>query len=355
MMRVGFEKRLNTSNRLKIGVSVGAVIVAIILAGIFLQIVGVNPIQSYSIVWNQIFLDKWGWQDLLVKMIPLLLTGLAVSIAAQMKIWNIGAEGQLYMGAFAGTWVALNFDQSGSVWVIIPAMLIAAFIAGGFWALIPAVLRAKFRVNEIITTLLMNYIAISWVDYWLYGAWRDPGTNNFPITRTFAESAVMPKLGSTSIHIGLLVGIILVLIAFFVLEKTKPGVLIRITGDNPYAAEYSGIKIRKLIMLVLVVSGAVAGLAGIAEVSGVHQRLQAGFSIGYGYTGILIAWLARNHPLGVLITSFFMAAVFVGGELLQIEFSLPIAMVHLFEGIILFCVLGADIFTTYRLKFRKAV
>lgn len=355
MILVGFEKRLQSSRWLKIGISIGAIIFALILGGMFLFLVGIDPIRSYGIVWNQIFMDKWGWQDLLVKMIPLLLTGLAVSIAAQMKIWNIGAEGQLYMGAFAGTWVVLNFDQSYSAWVVIPAMLLASFVAGGFWALIPAVLRAKYKVNEIITTLLMNYIAISWLDYWLYGAWRDPGTNNFPVTRTFAESAVMPKLGNSSIHLGLLLGIALAIIAFFLLEQTQTGVLIRITGDNPFAAEYSGIKITRLIIGVLVISGAVAGLAGIVEVSGVHQRLQANFSIGYGYTGILIAWLARNHPLGVLATSFFMAAVFVGGELLQIEFSLPIAMVHLFEGIILFCVLGADIFTSYRLKLRRAV
>lgn len=355
MMQVAFEKRLSSSRGLKIGMSVGAILFALILGGIFLFFVGVNPVSSYALIWNQIFLDSWGWQDLMVKMIPLLLTGLAVAIAAQMRIWNIGAEGQLYMGAFAGTWVALNVADGKSIWLVLPLMLIAAAISGGFWGLIPAVLKARFQVNEIITTLLMNYIAISWVEYWLYGAWRDPATNNFPITRKFSESAIMPKIGSSGIHIGIILGIVLVFIAFFVLEKTKTGMLVRIAGDNPHAAEYSGINISRLVIGILVVSGAVAGLAGIAEVAGVHQRLQQGFSIGYGYTGILIAWLARNHPIGVIFTSFFMAVVFVGGELLQIEFSLPIAMVHLFEGIILFCVLGADIFTSYRLKFRRAV
>ncbi|MBF0280682.1 MAG: ABC transporter permease [SAR324 cluster bacterium] len=352
-MYLTLEKRLNFSTWTRIGISIAAVGIALIIGGIFLFAVGVNPLTAYGMVWNQVFMDYWGWQDLMVKMIPFLLTGIAVAVAAQMKIWNIGAEGQLYLGAVAATWTALQWGDALSGWVMIPVMILAAMFSGAMWAAVPGFLRAQFGVNEIITTLLLNYVAISWVDYLLYGPWRDPGSNNFPVTREFSESAQLPLFGDSSVHLGLILGLVAILIVYFILEKTKIGYQIRVAGDNLFAAQYSGFNIKWLTLAIVMVSGALAGIAGMGEVAGIHFRLKQNFSINYGYTGIIVAWLARNHPLAVIVTAFFMASVFVGGELMQLEFRLPIAMVYLFEGIILFSVLGSEIFAEYKLKFKK--
>ena len=211
-------------------------------------------------------------------------------------------------------------------------------------------MKARFGVNEIITSLLFNYIAAAWVDHLLFGAWRDPGTNNFPITKEFSEAAQLPLFGNTTIHAGLILAFIVVVIIAWVLWKTRLGFQIRLIGDNPDAARYAGVKIRTLTILVFAASGAIAGLAGFSEVAGIHYRLQQNISIGYGYTGIIVAWLARNHPLGVVLSAFFMSIVFVSAEVLQIEYGLPISVVYLYQGIILFTVLGSEIFTEYRLR-----
>ncbi|GIT62576.1 MAG: ABC transporter permease [Pseudomonadota bacterium] len=313
-------------------------------------VAGIEPITAFQIIGEEIFLTKYGWQDLLVKMTPLMFTGLAVALAAQMQQWNIGAEGQFHIGTVAMTWFVLHYDGKLPDGMLIVLMLIMAMIGGGFWGCIPGFLKARFGVNEIITSLLFNYVAAAWVDHLLFGAWRDPGTNNFPITKEFSEAAQLPLFGNTSIHAGLILAFIIVVIIAWVLWKTRLGFQIRLIGDNPDAARYAGVKIRTLTILVFAVSGAIAGLAGFSEVAGIHYRLQQNISIGYGYTGIIVAWLARNHPLGVVLSAFFMSIVFVSAEVLQIEYGLPISVVYLYQGIILFTVLGSEIFTEYRLR-----
>ncbi len=355
MIYLTLEKRLHFSPVTRISVSLIAIAVAILVGGIFLFAVGVNPFHAYGLVIEQIFMDYWGWQDLLVKIIPFLLTGIAVALAAQMKLWNIGAEGQLYLGAVAATWVALNWGNELSIWMMIPIMILSAMVSGACWAFIPGFLKAQFGVNEIITTLLLNYVAISWVDYLLYGPWRDPGSNNFPVTREFPDSAQLPAFGNTSIHFGLIIGLMVIFLVYFILEKTEVGFKVKVIGDNIYAAKYSGFNIKWITLAIVMISGALAGIAGMAEVAGVHYRLKQNFSINYGYTGIIVAWLGRNHPIAIIFTAFFLAVVFVSGELMQLEFSLPIAMIYLFEGIILFSVLGSEIFTEYKIKIKNVV
>ena len=187
----------------------------------------------------------------------------------------------------------------------------------------------------------------------MFGAWRDPGSNNFPITREFSAASQLPTFGNTSVHAGLILAFIFVVITAWILWKTQLGFKIRLTGDNPEAARYAGVNIRTLTILIFAASGAIAGIAGFSEVTGIHYRLQQNISIGYGYTGIIIAWLAKNHPLGVIISAFFMSIIFVSAEVLQIEYGLPISIVFLYQGIILFTVLGTDIFTEYRLRITR--
>ena len=352
-MHFFLEKRVNTSSWGRFLVLCAALILVLIISLFFFMAVGIKPLTAYQTVGEEIFLTKYGWQDLLVKMTPLMFTGLAVAFAAQMRLWNIGAEGQFHMGTFAMTWFVLHFDEKLPGGMLIVLMLIMAILGGGLWGSIPGFLKARFGVNEIITSLLLNYVAAAWVDHMLFGAWRDPGSNNFPITREFSEAAQLPTFGNTSIHAGLIIAFIFVAIFAWILWKTRLGFQIRLTGDNPDAARYSGVNIRTLTLLVFAVSGAIAGLAGFSEVSGIHYRLQQNISIGYGYTGIIVAWLARNHPLGVVLSAFFMSIVFVSAEVLQIEYGLPISMVYLYQGIILFTVLGSEIFTEYRLRVRS--
>lgn len=352
MLYISFEKRLRTSFFTRTGFNLLSILIAIVIGGIFLAIVHANPFTAYGEIVSEVFMTSYGWEDMLIKISPLLLTGVAVALAANMRIWNIGAEGQLYFGALVTTWIALNYGQSSSTLILIPTMMAAAMVAGALWAMIPAVLKASYNVNEIITTLLMNYVAISLVDYFVFGPWRDPKGLNFPITEEFAEAATLPTLGGSPVHIGIFFGLILILLIYFVLKKTKLGVQITITGDNPDAGFYSGINIKRLIVIMLMVSGAIAGLAGMVEVTGVQHRLRQNISLGYGFTGIIIAWLARNHPLGILFYTFFMATVFVGGELLQISYGLPKAMIELYQGLILFCVLGLEIFGEYKMKLK---
>jgi len=229
----------------------GAFLLVLIISWLFFLAVGIEPLAAYKIVGEEIFLTKYGWQDLLVKMTPLMFTGLAVALAAQMRQWNIGAEGQFHMGTFAMTWVALNFDGKLPDGMLIVLMLIMAIIGGGLWGSIPGYLKARFGVNEIITSLLLNYVAAAWIDHLLFGAWRDPGSNNFPITREFSTAAQLPNFGNTSIHAGLIIAFIFVLIVAWILWKTQLGFKIRLTGDNPDAARYAGVNIRTLTILSL--------------------------------------------------------------------------------------------------------
>ena len=349
-MRFFLEKRVNTSSWGRVLVLGVAFLLVLVISWFFFLLAGIEPITAFKIVGEEIFLTKYGWQDLLVKMTPLMFTGLAVALAAQMRQWNIGAEGQFHIGTVAMTWFVLHYDGKLPDGMLIVLMLIMAMIGGGFWGCIPGFLKARFGVNEIITSLLFNYIAAAWVDHLLFGAWRDPGTNNFPITKEFSEAAQLPLFGNTSIHAGLILAFIVVVIIAWVLWKTRLGFQIRLIGDDPDAARYAGVKIRTLTILVFAASGAIAGLAGFSEVAGIHYRLQQNISIGYGYTGIIVAWLARNHPLGVVLSAFFMSIVFVSAEVLQIEYGLPISVVYLYQGIILFTVLGSEIFTEYRLR-----
>ena len=353
-MRLYLEKRSHIKALSRLPVLMMALLLAILMSFLVLISVGVNPIEAYSIVGEEIFFTSYGWQDMLVKITPLLLTGSAVALAAQMKLWNIGAEGQFHMGTFAVTWGALNFGYLDAV-TLIPFLLILSIIGGGLWGCIPGLLKSRFGVNEIITSLLTNYVAAAWIDYHLFGEWRDPASNNFPITPGFSDSARLPFFFDSDVHAGLFLALFVILLLTFILKKTLIGIKIQLAGGNLEAARYSGISIGLITLIVFASSGAIAGIAGFGEVTGVHYRLQQNISLGYGYTGIIVAWLARNHPLGILLSGFLMAVIFVSAEILQIEYGLPISVVFLYQGIILFTVLGSEIFVEYRLRLKNIV
>ncbi|MTI81791.1 MAG: ABC transporter permease [Firmicutes bacterium] len=347
------EKRTSASTTVNLMIPTISVILALAIGALFLLGAGHNPVQAYSAMFNGGFGSVYGLTETIVKGIPLMLCALGISLAFRMHLWNIGAEGQLYMGTFGATWVALSFPDSPAIFVL-PAMVLMGMLCGGIWAMLPAVPRAYLGVNEIITTLMLNYVAILWVDYLVMGPWKDPDGFNFPLTAQFSDAATLPTFGDTRIHAGLLFAIAIAIIIYFAMKRTRWGYEVRVIGRSQSAAKYAGMNIPKNIIIILVLSGAVSGLAGMAEVSGLMGRLQQGFSPGYGYTGIIIAWLAKLHPGAIIIVSILFGGLQAGGFSLQSS-GVPAAMVSMLQGTILFFVLGGEILTRYRivLNFRS--
>lgn len=325
-----------------------SLLLGLVFAGLIFWATGKNPLTVYSLMYQGAFGSAYSLSETVVKAIPLILCGLAVSLAFRMKLWNIGAEGQFFMGACAATWLALSFPNWPS-YFLLPTMLVAGFLAGGLWGLIPAIPRAYFKVNETISTLLLNYIAILWVDYLIFGPWRDPKGYNFPYTAPFSPSAILPAFGNTRIHLGLVIGLVIALIFYLMLKYTKWGYEIRVCGESPKAAAYAGMNSVRNILIVMFISGGIAGIAGMTEVSAITQRLQQGISPGYGFTAIIVAWLARLNPWAIIVVSFLLGGLLVGGFSIQTS-GFPAATVSMLQGAILFFVLGGEILSQYRIR-----
>ena len=360
-MRIVFERRLEPSRLIAILVPILSIVLALLVGSLLLLATGTNPIETYKAMLDGAFGTTYARSETLVRAIPLMLTGLAVSIAFRMKFWNIGAEGQLVMGAIATAWIPLFLlpDSNLSPGILLLLMGAAAFLAGAIWGLIPAVLKAYLQVNEIITTLMLNYVAILFMDYLYTGPWKDKQGFGFPGTASFKELAALPRLpkdlGFGRVHIGLIIAIVVAILIWLVLIRTKWGYEIRVIGENPNAARYAGISLVLNILLVMVLSGGLAGLAGYGQVAGIAHRLQKGIAVGDGYTAIIIAWLAKLHPIGVLLVAVLIAGLSTGGDQITITMGLPAAMSGVLQGLILFFVLGGDIFVRYRLRLVRAV
>jgi len=357
------EKRLAPSRAVTILVPIVSLALALLVGAVILAVSGANPFVTYKAMLEGAFGTPELWaqgnyynfSETLVKAIPLMLCGLGVGIAFRMLFWNIGAEGQLAMGGIAASGVALIWGEAIPAPLVLPAMFVAGFAAGALWGLIPALLKAHLKVNEIITTLMMNYIAILMVEYLFYGPWKDPQGYGFPGTAEFVEAAWLPRVADSRVHLGLLFAIGAALLIWLVLSRTKWGYEIQIIGENPRAATYAGINLAMNIALVMILSGGLAGIAGMAEVSGIAHRLQKGLTVGYGFTAIIVAWLARLNPWRTLVIAFLLAVLLVGGDQIQITMRLPAATALILQGAILFCVLGGEIFTHYRLRWRTPV
>jgi ABC-type uncharacterized transport system permease subunit len=346
-----FEKRNTVSKAMIVAVPLLSIVIGLAFAGLFIAIAGKDPLEVYLLMFEGAFGSAYGISETVVKAVPLILASLAVSLAFRMQLWNIGAEGQFYMGAFGATWVALTYPEWPAV-LLLPAMVLAGFLTGGLWGLLPAIPRAYFKVNETITTLLLNYIGILWVDYLVYGPWKDPKGQGFPITAPFSEGAILPAFGVTRIHWGIVIALLAVIVLYVVLRYTRWGFEIRVSGESPAAARYAGMNFVRNVLLVMFISGGLAGVAGMTEVAGITQRLQHGISPGYGYSAIIIAWLARLQPFAIVLVSFVFGGLLVGGFSIQTS-GFPAATVAMLQGAILFFVVGGEIFIQYRLRWRE--
>lgn len=347
------ERRLEQPRWLTIVSPLILMIFALGLGALLLALIGANPWAVYRRMATTAFGDAYGWSDTTIKATPLILTGLGVALAFRMRLWNIGAEGQLFLGAFMATGVALHWlPPETPKPLMLTAMAAAGFIGGALWGLIPGLLKAKLNVNEIITTLMLNYVAIYWNNYFVYGPWSERG---FGLTPQFPRTAWMPRLTDFSelfpflrgltAHLGILLGVILALLFWFIWRQTKWGFALRIIGDNPNAARYAGISLTRNIVIAMMLSGGLAGLAGMSEVAGVVHRLQERFSPGYGFTAIIIAWLAKLNPLAIILVAYLFGGLLVGADEIQ-----PAGIAQMLQGVILFVMVGGEMVLRYRIR-----
>jgi general nucleoside transport system permease protein len=346
------EPRLERSRWLSPALTLGALTVALLISALILAVVGANPVKVYLHIVTSSLGSPGAISDTLVKATPLILTGLACAIAFRMRLWNIGAEGQLLMGAWAASAVVLVplLPVGTPALITLPVMLVAGFIGGAMWGVIPGFLRSRFQVNEIIATLMLNSIAFAWIQYWVFGPWTEGG---FQMSAQFPPEAWLPRLSDLAeaapvfrgltVHAGFLVALAAAGVVWYIVERSAWGYEIRLIGDNPRAAKYAGVRIARNIVLVLAVSGGLAGIAGMTEVAGVVHRLQDNFSPGYGYTAIIVAYLAKFHPLRVVPVAILFGALILAGREIQ-----PSGVPAMIQGIILFCLIASEVFVRYR-------
>jgi simple sugar transport system permease protein len=327
-----------------------SIIVALVLFSLVLATAGKNPFDTYASLVGSTLGNGFGFSEIFVKLIPLLFTALAVALPARLGLVNVGGEGQLNVGALGAAVAALTLGPHVPLWVGIPVSVVFGMLGGALWALVPAWLRARGWLNETISTLLLNYVALRLVDFFVYGPLRDPGSANVPQTVEFGAGWLWPGLVGR-IHIGLLLGLAALAVVAVVLNRTRWGFEIRAIGGNALAAQRHGLPLSRYIVLVLLAGGALAGLAGTGEIMAIQGRLRPHFSPDYGYMGFLVAWLAGHKPLRILILGFLVALVATGGDSLQLDQGLPSATVNIFMALILFMVL-ADTWRPDRLEER---
>jgi len=352
--RLRIEPRMKQPGWLGLIVSLGAVTFALILGAIVLMLVGGDPIRAYAFMAKAAFGNIGVFSDTLVKATPLILVSLAAVVAFRMRLWNIGAEGQFYLGAFGASLVVLTpiLPPETSPWLMIPAMMVMGMLAGALWGFIPGYLKAKYNVNEIISTLMMNYIAVAWNNYFIFAVWSEGG---FQMSRQFPKTAWLPRLTDyasqvpmfrgLTIHLGFVIALIAAGVVWWIMYRSRWGYEIRLIGDNPRAARYAGINIVRNTILVMMLSGALAGLGGMLEISGVVHRLQGAISSGYGFTGIIIAWLAKLNPILVVPISILFGGLLLAGREIQ-----PSGIPMLIQGIILVCLIGSDFLFRNRIR-----
>jgi len=315
---------------------------ALAIIGVVFLVYGVNPLSAYGAIFHGAFGSIYGLSETIAKSIPLILCSLGLALAFQATFLNIGAEGQLVMGAICGSGIALTFPE-WPAYALVPLMFIVGFVGGALWGLLPTLLKTMLRINEVITTLMMNYIAIRILQYLLFGPWKGKTAWGFPYTDIFSSSAQLPTIGGTRIHYPtLMIAIAAVIAAYFLVERTTLGLEIRAVGDNPDAATSDGINYTKVILLVMMISSGLAGIAGVGEAAGIYGRLRLGISQGYGFASIIIAWLCSLQPLYTIIVSVLYSGLLVGGEMIQISLGLPKGIIDIFNGVLLFSILAGE-------------
>jgi simple sugar transport system permease protein len=325
----------------------------VVLGLVLFTALGKDPIAALEAFFVEPIATRYGIGELLLKASPLMLIATGLAIGYRANVWNIGAEGQLALGAIGAGGIALAFGDSGSS-LVLPAMLVAGALAGMAWAAIPAFLRTRFNANEILTSLMLVYVANLLLSLLVHGAWRDPEGYNFPQSRLFAEAALLPNLlAETRLNVGFLVALAVVAAAYVFIRASFAGFRMRVAGLAPAAANYAGISAPRNVWLGMLIGGACAGLAGAQEAAGPIGQLLPNMSPGYGFAAIIVAFVGRLHPVGIVLASLLMSLLYLGGESAQIHLGLPSAVTGLFQGTLLLFLLAADVLINFRVRLRR--
>jgi ABC-type uncharacterized transport system permease subunit len=400
---VRLEPRLEVPRWLPYAVPVVSLVIALLLGMVPMIIQGINPLEGYRDMVLLAFGSAYGISETIMKAIPLMLAGLGVALAFRMLVWNIGAEGQLYMGAFLACLVAYTWPGA-SAWVLLPAMIAGGFLGGALWGAIPGALKAYLGVNEIITSLMLNYVAIQWINYLVVGPWQDPTSLGFPRTTRLSSNATLPtitqawylptlvflavgavvvgywivrrlddtreriKLGlgallvgilslgtiyflnGRRVHLGLVLSLAAAAIFSVLLARTRWGYEVRVIGESARAARYAGMSLKRNIVLVMMISGGMAGLAGMSEIAGNLHLIKRMFSPGYGYTAIIVAWLAKLNPWGVIVVALLLGALFRGSDAIP---GAPKALGLMLQAVIFFVLIGGEVLIRYRIRLER--
>lgn len=353
-MRIKFEKRAESSRVMLFATPVAAVLLTMLLGALIFDVLGYEGFRTVKEIFFTPILASYKWQDVATKAAPLILIALGLSLANQAKVWNIGAEGQYMVGALAGAYIAYLMPSVTGHWVVIP-MVIAGVIGGAAWAAIPAFLKTRLNVNEVLTSLMLVYVAMQLLSYLVTGPLKDPNGHNFPQTAPFTEAQLLPHtIAGTFIPPGLVIAFFLMLVFWLVATRSVYGFEVRVVGAAPSAARYAGFNANKTVWSTLLISGGMAGLAGILEATSQLGQINLGFPSNYGFTAIIVSFLGRLHPVGVFIAGIVLAITYVGGQVAQTTVHVPSASGGILQALMLFLILAGDVLVRYRLRLVRA-
>jgi simple sugar transport system permease protein len=348
-MRLVLEPRAGAGLLLRLAAPLLAVALTLVSAVVVFLALGQDPLEALRVYFIAPLSDGWGLQEVAVKATPLVLIACGLALCYRSNNWNIGAEGQFLAGAMAGGWLAIATHGAPDGPWLLPAMLLLGALGGALFGLIPAALKTRFGANEILTSLMLVYVAELLLDWLVRGPWRDPQGFNMPVTVGFEPEATVPQLFADGrLGIGAPLALVVVVVLAVMLGRTLAGFEIRLLGEAPRAARFGGFSAKRLTWVVFAISGGLAGLAGILEAAGTVKMLQPGLSPGYGFTAIIVAFLGRLNPVGCLVAGLFLAVTFIGGENAQIMLGLPLDVTRVFQGMLLFYVLACDTLLLYR-------
>lgn len=344
-------KRADLSRKKEIIIRVLAVFLSIACAGLVLLILGLDPIKIFGSIIDGCVGTELRIKQTIVKAIPLTIASLGIIVAFKMNFWNIGAEGQITMGAFGATLVALNVPDTMPAGIVLLLMFVSAIICGAVWAFIPAIFKAKLGTNETIFTLMMNYVAIKFVTYLQYGPWIDPNGGGFPRIAQFSKNCILPSV--LGVNVGWIYAVICVAMVYFLIYHTKKGYEITVVGQSYETARYAGMNISRIIIVAMLISGGLCGTVGMIQASAVEKTLVAGIANGYGFTAIITAWLSRLNPVACIFICVAFAALLQGGAYIQIAMGISSAVASVVQGLILFFVLGSEFFIQYKVGLKS--
>ncbi len=355
---ITLEKRPQPSRIWSLATPLLAVLLTMICGGLLFAALGKNPFETIRTIFLDPLFSEFAWfyrPQLLIKGAPLVLIAIGLSFGFRAGIWNIGAEGQYIVGAICGAAVGLAFYPTES-FIIFPLMIIAGILGGTLWAMIPGILKVKFGTNEILVSLMLVYVAEQLMASMALGALRNPDGMGFPGSRNLSQypsAANLEIISGSGMHWGVVTALIAVIFAYIALSRHIFGFNVRLAGQSPRAARFAGVNPAAMILICMGLSGGLAGAAGLFEVAGPAGQISIDFNVGYGFTAIIVAFLGRLHPVGILLAGGLMALTYIGGEIAQSNLGLPLAAIQLMQGMLLFFLLAVDVLTNYRVRFGR--